>query len=86
MKSPSFTLKLFHGELNLKLIIHSPTTGKLKKEKRRDAYLVKRLKVLRENLNPMRSINRPYLIKVYKGFTIMGTFALKYLKNTVVKV
>lgn len=80
-KSPSFALKLYHGELDLSLIHPFPEQSDQDK-KEGDVYLARMEKFLRENLNP-DEVDRSGLIpdKVYKGLGEMGAFALKIPKE-----
>lgn len=80
-KSPSFALKLFHGDVDFKLISPFPEQS-AEEKKEGDEYLVKIEKFLRENLDP-DEVDRTGLIpdKVYKGLAELKAFALKIPKE-----
>lgn len=80
-KSPSFALKLFHGDVDFSLISPFPEQS-AEEKKEGDEYLVKIEKFLKENLDP-DEVDLTGLIpdKVYKGLAELKAFALKIPKE-----
>lgn len=80
-KYPSFALKLFHGQIDWKLISPFPRQAPDDK-KRGDEFITQLDQILRKHLNP-EEVDRTGIIpaEVYKALADIGAFAIKIPKE-----